>query len=305
MPLDELRKRLDWIIEFGGRLDAVHITGGEPTLHPDLLGLLRECRRPEIGSVAVNSNGVLLADDPGLCRQLADLGVTVILSFHTFDPFVSRQLHDCDLVAVQLRAIENLRRAEVRMGLLTILVRSLNESDLAGVFRLLREQDNVLSLTIQSMAYPSYASAGSPSARRIPVDEAARLVCQHTDGVLQLDDFVTHPSAHPLCYLIGCLVKQNDRLLPLTHFVPREQIRQALQDSHLMRQQLNAGQSVRTVCVHAPMDEDTFDCSRAMLCPDFVSAESGRLIPACTYDLCHRIPDQRCDDPPASGEEQP
>jgi hypothetical protein len=41
------------------------------------------------------------------------------------------------------------------------------------------------------------------------------------------------------------------------------------------------------------MDEDTLDCSRAMLCPDLVPAEPGRLIPACTYNLFYRRQDPR------------
>jgi hypothetical protein len=50
------------------------------------------------------------------------------------------------------------------------------------------------------------------------------------------------------------------------------------------RQRL-AESSVRTVYIHAHMDEDTFDCSRAMLCPDLVPAAPEKLIPACTYNL--------------------
>ena len=50
---------------------------------------------------------------------------------------------------------------------------------------------------------------------------------------------------------------------------------------------------MRTVYLHAHMDEDTFDCSRAMLCPDLVPAEPGRLIPACTYNLFYRMKDER------------
>ena len=53
------------------------------------------------------------------------------------------------------------------------------------------------------------------------------------------------------------------------------------------RQQV-AESRVRTIYIHAHMDEDTFDCSRAMLCPDLVPAEPGRLIPACTYNLFYR-----------------
>jgi len=51
--------------------------------------------------------------------------------------------------------------------------------------------------------------------------------------------------------------------------------------------------SVRTVYIHAHMDEDNFDCTRAMLCPDLVPAEPGRLIPACTYNLFYRMKDDR------------
>ena len=58
------------------------------------------------------------------------------------------------------------------------------------------------------------------------------------------------------------------------------------------RQQI-AESVVRTVYVHAHMDEDTFDCSRAMLCPDLVPSEPGRWIPACTYNLFYRRQDPR------------
>jgi superfamily II DNA/RNA helicase len=63
------------------------------------------------------------------------------------------------------------------------------------------------------------------------------------------------------------------------------------------RQRL-AEAGVRTVYLHAHMDEDTLDCSRAMLCPDLVPAEPGRLIPACTYNLFYRMQDSRFYVPP-------
>ena len=58
------------------------------------------------------------------------------------------------------------------------------------------------------------------------------------------------------------------------------------------RQRL-AEAAVRTIYVHAHMDEDNFDAARAMLCPDLVPTEPGRLIPACTYNLFYRREDER------------
>jgi uncharacterized radical SAM superfamily Fe-S cluster-containing enzyme len=338
MQVDEMRRTVEWIIESSGPVDLINITGGEPTLHPDLMEILRVCQRPEIGRVTVNSNGIRLAEDFDLCRRLAGLGVYVILSFNTFDPETSRRMHGRDLVAAKLQAIENLGRAGVRMTLLSVLARDMNEKDLAGIFQLLRDHDNVLSLTVQTMSYTGQGGGRFAGARHIPVDEAARLVCECSDGVLTPGDFVTRPSSHPLCYLICYMLKSGDRLLPFTRLAPKERISQLLEESYLahvspeddffvdaanrlyadgesehlqvlrrlleelyppngslndFQRQRIAETSVRTVYVHAHMDEDTFDCSRAMLCPDLVPAEPGRLIPACTYNLLYRMLDNR------------
>ena len=54
-----------------GITDLINITGGEPTLHPELMAVLAECRRPEIGRITMNSNGIRFAEDASLCRRLA------------------------------------------------------------------------------------------------------------------------------------------------------------------------------------------------------------------------------------------
>ena len=229
MPLEEMRDIVDWIVRSSGPVDLINITGGEPTLHPQLLEILRLCRRPEIGRVTMNSNGIRLAEDAALCRGLAELGVYVILSFNTFDGQTSRRLHGRDLVDVKLRAIENLTRAGAKMTLLNVMVRGVNEDAAAGLIELLRTNDNILSLTVQTMTYTGQGGGTFPRARHIPVDEAARIVSAHSGGQIRLDDFVTRPSAHPLCYLICYLLKSGDRFHPLARFAPREQIASLLE----------------------------------------------------------------------------
>jgi 7,8-dihydro-6-hydroxymethylpterin dimethyltransferase len=298
----------------------------------------------------MNSNGIRLAEDFDLCRRLADLGVYVILSLNTFDPAASRQLHGHDLTEVKQRAIENLARAGVRMTLLCVLVRDVNEDAPGRILNLMRHSDHILSLTVQTMTYTGQGGGQFPRARHIPVDEAARIVARESGGELTVEDFVGRPSAHPQCYRVCHLLKTGERLLPFSRFAPRDEIERLLADSYLPRpgvaedffseainqlyaagdaghlatlrqliervypcraavpatqagempalrsdfeRQRLAEESVRTVYLHAHMDEDTFDCSRAMLCPDLVPVEPGRLIPACTYNLFYRMQDER------------
>jgi uncharacterized radical SAM superfamily Fe-S cluster-containing enzyme len=342
MSVEEMRRTVDWIVESSGGVDLINVTGGEPTLHPQILDLLACCRRPQIGRVTMNSNGLRLAEDRDLCGRLAELGVYVILSMNTFDPATSVLLHGQDVVAAKLRALDNLAAAGVPVTLLNVMVRDVNEAAVADLLDLLRTRPNVLSLTVQTMTYTGQGGGQFPRGRHIPADEAARIVAEQSGGQIEGGDFVTRPAAHPLCYQVCYLLKSAQGLLPLTRLAPAEKVRDLLGDSYLARlgdadgqafftdainelyaagatehtqalreliarlyppapapapgafqRQRLAEASVRTVYVHAHMDEDTFDCSRAMMCPDLVPAEPGRLIPACTYNLFYRMQDDR------------
>jgi hypothetical protein len=333
-----MARTVDWIVESSGEVDLINITGGEPTLHPDIIDILAVCKRPEIGRVTMNSNGLRLAEDYHLCEQLADLGAYVVLSFNTFNSAISKQLHGRDVVDIKLAAMDNLSRAGVKMTILNVMVNDTNEDDIAGILDLMRENDHILSLTVQTMTYTGQGGSGFVRTQHVPVDLAAKRICERSNGELEFGDFVTRPSAHPLCYLICYMLKSGRSLVPLARFAPREKIAQLIQNSYLIRpgkgddffqevinrlysegqtkylgvlreliekvypsrvaltdfeRQLLAESVVRTIYVHAHMDEDTFDCSRAMLCPDLVPSEPGRLIPACTYNLFYRMQDDR------------
>ncbi len=338
MSVEEMERTVDWIIASSDRVDLINITGGEPTLHPRILDLLRCCKRPEIGRITMNSNGLRLAEDPDLCEQLAALGAYVILSFNTFDPKTALLLHGKDVVEEKLQAIENLTRAGVKITLLYVMMRDTNENALAGILDLIRTNDQILSLTVQTMTYTGQGGGYWPLRQPIPVDEAARMVCQQSGGAFVFSDFLPRPSSHPLCYLTCYVLKSGRTFLPFARFAPAEKILSLMKDSYLIRlgdeedffreainrlysegkteplklfreliealyprnrdisifeRQRLAESSVRTIYIHAHMDEDTFDCSRAMLCPDLVPAEPGRLIPACTYNLFYRMKDER------------
>jgi len=338
MPAEEMRRTVDWIIEASERVDLINITGGEPTMHPDIIALLKCCQRPEIGRITMNSNGIRLAQDKDLCRQLGELGIHVILSFNTLDPAVSVRLHGCDIVQTKLEAIENLRQAGVNMTLLNVMIRGANEHAIGDIFSLMRANDHILSLTVQTMTYTGQGGGRQPDRLHIPVDEAARIVCSQSGGALEFSDFLTRPSAHPLCYLTSYMLKSEDKLLPLARVVPSEKLLAWMAGSYLMRmdgedqyfkdiindlyakgdagnlklfrglietlyprggmpgvfeRQKLAESCVRTVYIHSHMDENTFDSSRAMMCPDLVPAKPGKLIPACTYNLFYRMDDER------------
>jgi len=61
----------------------------------------------------------------------------------------------------------------------------------------------------------------------------------------------------------------------------------------IFERQKQAEKFVKTIYIHAPMDEDTFDVSRIIRCGDLVPDIKKIFIPACSYHLFYRINDKR------------
>jgi uncharacterized radical SAM superfamily Fe-S cluster-containing enzyme len=338
MEIDDVKRTADWVVESSGAVDLINITGGEPTMHPRLLDVLDCWKRPEIGRVTMNSNGLRLAADRDLCAALAERNIYVILSFNTFDSKTSVRMHGRDVVKEKLQAIENLTEAGAKMTLLNVMARGVNEDATGGILNLMRENDNILSLTVQTMTYTGQGGGSFDVTGHVPIDEAAEITCRNSGGDLKLSDFHGRPGSHPLCYLICYMLKSGEEFVPFARLADPGEIAEMLRDSYLLhtdraaefcRSAINdlyareeteklrifrkiieemypgdrvleenerqriAESSVRTVYIHTHMDEDNFDCSRAMTCPDLVPCEPGRLIPACTYNLFYRMQDER------------
>jgi len=340
MGREELARLLDGVVARAAPLDLVNVTGGEPTLHPEILGLLEECRRPEIGRVTMNSNGLRLAEDGDLCRRLADLGVYVVLSLHTLRPETSVAIHGRDVVEAKRRALEQLERFGVRTTLLNVMIRGVNDGEIGDIIRLAREHDVVRSVTVQTMTFTGQGGKSFLPRRHMPLDGAARAIEEATAGELRREHFVPHPSAHPLCYAVAYYLKAGGRLRSFTDFLRPDEFRNLLAGGYLVQadddgeqvlrraidrlwadggnaslladlrglverlypaakpltrfeRQRAAEDSLLAVYLHAHMDEDTLDLARLVACPDQVPDADGRLIPACAYNLFHRMKDPR------------
>jgi len=242
MTRAELRQILDGVLEHSGPVDLVNVTGGEPTLHPELISLLQECQRPRIGRVTINSNGLRLAEDPDLCKALADLGVYVILSLHTLRPERSMTIHGRDVVEAKLRALENLERAGVGTTLLNVLMGGVNEDELGAVITLAGAHPNVRSVTVQTMTYTGQAGGSFDPRNRVPLDAAARLVEEGTGGAMRREHFFPHPSAHPLCYSVAYFLRDGARWRSLTDFLDVETLKDLLAGGYLPKlEDLSAG----------------------------------------------------------------
>jgi hypothetical protein len=235
MTRPEIASLLDKLIERSGPFDLVNLTGGEPTRHPDLFDLIAEARRPEIGRVTVNSNGLRLAREPGLAEKFAEAGAYVILSFDTFDAQTSVRLHGCDIVADKLKAVENLKRAGVGTTLLHVMVPEVNETEFGRVLDVAMAGDNIRSITVQNMTYTGFGGRNFEPRRHLPLDRCAQLIEMSSQGRVKASFFRPLPSAHPLCYQIAYLFKWQNTLYDFSELFNPGEMDSLLTDGYLLR----------------------------------------------------------------------
>ena len=235
MSREELRALLDQLIARVGPLDLINITGGEPTLHPDIVSLLQECKRQEIGRVTVNSNGLRLARDQDLCRALADLGIYVVLSFDTFEPERAKKIHGRDVIAQKRQALENLQRFGIGTTLLNVMIRGLNDGEIGDVIELARSHSVVRSVTIQTMTFTGKGGSSFRPRETMPLDGAANAIERATNGALCARDFFAHASAHPLCYSVAYYLKDAGQYRSLTEFLTIDELRNMSSGGYLLQ----------------------------------------------------------------------
>lgn len=197
-PLEELQEQLRWIREHAGEV-VLQISGGEPTLHPELPELVR-CARSLFPAVQLNTNGLLLAERPELARLLAGAGLSwVFLQFDGTRDDIFTALRGRPLLRQKLAAVEHCREAGLSVVLVPTVAAGVNDGDLGNLLRLaLSLAPTVRGLHIQPMT----ASGRNTVAPRHPgpsLPETLCAICDQSGGLMRAEHAVPPGCEHERC----------------------------------------------------------------------------------------------------------
>jgi uncharacterized radical SAM superfamily Fe-S cluster-containing enzyme len=331
---EELEKLLDHIEEEQKHLDLLNLTGGEPTLHPQLPEILERCAKRTFRRISMNTNGLILGKNRALAEKIKQSGTQVILSLDTLDPEKSVRIHGADIVNGKQRALALLEELNIPTVLLLVWIPGINEEEVTRLIESHLPKRFICGVTIQNMAYTGqYGSLFSPRLHSTLEDVEQGLAKW---GTFDTGDFFPHGSYHPFCYSTGYFVIDGAMRIPFTRLVDRDVLTAATENSYLIRPSLELErrfrekidelwvqgasreelavlkrfiarlgdedarrpdflhEMVKTVTIHAHMDEDNFDLARVSLCGDLVPDDrNGSMIPACSYNLLYRQKDPR------------
>lgn len=213
-----------------GRLDVLMLSGGEPTLHPELPELLAELERRPITRILVNTNGVLIARDDALLDLLTRHRdrVEVYLQYDGSSAEASRHHRGGDLRRVKADAVRRLSEREIFTTLVMTAALGVNDGEIGDVVRLALDTPFVGGVSLQPQFGSGRSGAIDPCDRLTHTGVLRRLGPQ-TDGLVTWRDLTALPCSHPHCCSVGYLIRDDSRQWrSLVALIGHDQLKQNL-----------------------------------------------------------------------------
>ncbi|WP_078324040.1 radical SAM protein [Mycobacteroides salmoniphilum] len=193
-----------------GRLDVLMLSGGEPTVYPNLAQLLVELMARPITRILINTNGVLITRDDALLELLARHRerVEVYLQYDGPSADASRHHRGGDLTRIKAEAVQRLSDSEIFTTLVMTAALGVNDADIGEVIRLALDTPYVGGVSIQPQFGSGRAGAIDPMQRLTHTGVLKRLGPQ-TGDVVTWRDLTALPCSHPHCCSVGYLLRDD------------------------------------------------------------------------------------------------
>ena len=109
LSMEEVEQILDDFVRTEGTPEVVQFSGGEPTIHPQIIDFVRAAKARGIRSVMINTNGKRIAKDDRFLEQLNEVRPSLYFQFDGFDSETYRILRgEPDILEEKLRALDRL-----------------------------------------------------------------------------------------------------------------------------------------------------------------------------------------------------
>ena len=135
--LAEIDAMLETLVASEGYPDLVQISGGEPTIHPQIVEILKLAKTKPIRHIMLNTNGIRIARDKAFVAELAALkpGFEVYLQFDSMKREALENIRGADLRKVREQALANLEDAGISTTLVCVVKKGVNDDEIGDIVR--------------------------------------------------------------------------------------------------------------------------------------------------------------------------
>src|ERR671918_125175 len=218
---EQVEAGLDAFVAAEGEPEVVMFSGGEPSIHPEILEFLAMAAGKGVGTVVLNTNGIRLAHDPSFAGRLADLGVRIYLQFDGLEEATHLSLRGRDLRRVKAAALDRCAEAGLAVMLVAAVEAGVNSHELGALVRHGIAHPAVRGVVFQPVTHAGRHATFDPRTRLTNADVIHGLTDQCPDW-FRTTDFFPVPCCSPTCRSITYLLADEHDVLPIPRLLPME-----------------------------------------------------------------------------------
>jgi uncharacterized radical SAM superfamily Fe-S cluster-containing enzyme len=243
LSVEQVDSMLDAFVSAEGEPESVQISGGEPSIHPQILDILAAAKVRGIPLVMLNTNGIRLARDRRFAPALAEIGVHVYLQFDGLEPATQAAIRGRDLTDIKLRALERCAESGLNVSLAAAVERGINEHEIGAIVRFGVEHPAVTGVFFQPVTHSGRFPADIDPLQKLTNSDVIAAIETQLPEWFRADDFLPVPCCSPSCRSAtfalydGCDLVPLPRLVDVEHYldyvtnraVPDLDVREALE----------------------------------------------------------------------------
>jgi len=261
----EIEAMLETLLASELEPDLVQLSGGEPTLHPDILLILKRLKKSPIRHLMLNTNGLRIANEPDFTAELAQIktGFEVYLQFDSLQEPALKNIRGADLRTIRQRALEQLEQHGIATTLVCVIRKGINDEEIGELINYARQWRCVRGVTFQPVQEVG-RNQGHQPAQRITLSEIRRAVIE-ADNPFNDEDMIPLP-CHPENICIGYGIKLGGDIHPITGLLPREELLKGANNTISFEKNLSLKSAFTQLFSLDACGEQTLEKLQTLLC---------------------------------------
>jgi hypothetical protein len=183
---------------------AVQFSGGEPTLYPRFLDVLRSATEMGFSHLQIATNGLRFAREDDFAKRCEDAGLhDIYLQFDGLTDDIYRQTRGRPLMDEKMRAVDRIMATDMKIVLVPTLVRGFNDHQVGDIVQFALDRIETISgISFQPVAFTGRIGREERLARRYTLTDMARDVSEQT-GITDLyEDWYPLSCVQPFTRLV-------------------------------------------------------------------------------------------------------
>jgi len=215
---DQVQAGIDAFVAAEGEPEVLMFSGGEPTLHPEILDFIAMAQGAGCKYIVLNTNGIKLAQNPAFVRELAALNCGIYLQFDGFAEETHRQIRGRDLRELKQRALDNCAEAGLTVQLAAAIEKGLNDREMGEIVRFGIEHPAVKGVVFQPVTHAGRMIEYDPLDRMTNSD-VIHGIAEQLPAWFRTDDFFPVPCCFPTCRSITYALVDGPDVVPIPRLI--------------------------------------------------------------------------------------